>query len=413
MKDAPEVSAANSAISSPATTGRLISLDAFRGATIAAMMLANNAGDWSNVYGPLKHADWHGWTFTDTIFPFFIWIVGVAIPFSLVRRMEQGEKQSVLLARIIRRSLLLIALGIFLGTVGYLYKMAFAPEGVAHWFKDWMENVRFPGVLQRIGVCYLFTSIIVLRTGIRGQIIATAFFLVSCWLLMSFGSMPGFPAGDLSKEGNFAHWVDKSLFEPHLYRKTWDPEGLVSTLPAVATCLFGVLTGHLLRSARSAETRAVWIFVWGNILMFAGQLLNLSMPINKPIWTSSYSLFMAGLAMNVFGVFYWFMDIKGWQKWAKPLSIYGMNAITVFVLAGILGRLSIEKKIMVDGKEVPLKSFLYGKFFTPMAEPGGIFYGLGAETAAKNASLLWALIYMVGLYLVAYVFYRKKWFIRL
>ena len=389
-------------------SSRLISLDAFRGATIAAMMMANNAGDWSHVYPPLSHSEWHGWTFTDTIFPFFVWIVGVAIPFSFLRRLQEGEPQSKIIGRIIRRSLLLIALGIFLGSVGHLYKGFFAPEGFSFWMHKWAAEVRIPGVLQRIGVCYLFTSLIVLRTNIRGQIIATISVLAGYWLLMTFGSMPGFPAGDLTKDGNFAHYVDKSLLAPHLYRTTWDPEGIVSTLPAIATCLFGVLTGHLLRSKLSATEKTVWMFVAGNGLMFAGQLLNLQMPINKPLWTSSYSMFMAGLAMNVFGVYYWVIDVKGWHKWSKPLAIYGMNAITVFVLAGILGRLSIEKKIVgADQKAIPLKSFLYENTFGKLAS------GVNPIVAPETASLCWALSYMVVLFCVAYFLYRRKWFLRL
>lgn len=374
--------------------GRLMSLDVFRGITIAGMMLVNNPGSWGHIYPPFKHAAWHGWTFTDIIFPFFLWIVGVAIPLSLVRRVDEGENKGILFSRIFRRFLILFGLGLFLAGFPFYN---FAED---HWVK-W-ETYRIMGVLQRIAICYLIASTIVLFTKVRGQIIWTLLLLGSYWLIMASNSMPGFPRGDLTMEGNFSHFVDMNVLGSHVWKsaKTWDPEGLISTIPAIASCLMGVLTGHLVRSKLSMEEKAAWILSGGAILMWVGQIMNIWMPINKPIWTSSYAVFMAGLAMTVFGVCYWLVDRQKYQTWAKPFAIYGMNAITVFVLAGVLGRLSLEIKVQVAEKPIALKTYLFENFFKPLGETP--FLG----------SFVWALMYVTLLYLVAYALYRKKWFIR-
>ena len=376
---------------------RLMSLDVFRGLTIAAMMTVNNAGDWSNVYPTLKHTEWHGWTFTDTVFPFFVWIVGVAIPFALVRRLEEGQAKGPLLAKILRRSITLYAIGVFLNGFPFY-------DFIKHQGLDW-SMYRIPGVLQRIAICYLVSSIIVLNTKIRGQIIAAAAFLIGYIVLMRCGSMPGFPVGDLSKEGNFSHYVDTLVWGKHVYEKakTWDPEGFLSTLPAIGSCLLGVLIGQLLRSKRSEAEKASWIFTSGALLMFGGQLLNFWMPINKPIWTSSYALFMAGLAATVFGVCYWLVDVQRYQKWCKPFAIYGMNAIAVYIAAGILGRLTI--KFAAGDGITPLKTFFYDSSFGKLATSGVL--------RPENASLCWAVSYALLMYLIAYVLYRKKWFLRI
>jgi predicted acyltransferase len=256
--------------------------------------------------------------------------------------------------------------------------------------------------------------VIFLRTGVRGQIWWTAALLLVYWLLMAFAPFPvnvhgqtRYISGVFERGDNFSAYVDSVLLNgpvigTHVWRSTkpWDPEGIVSTLPAIATCLFGVLTGHLLRAKRSQSEKTAWLMVVGALLMWLGELLNLWLPINKSIWTSSYAVFMAGLAMICFGVYYWFVDVKGCRTFAKPFAIYGMNAITVFVLSGLLGRLIVEVKFPgVEGKSVALKTILYDNLFVPLASP-------------KNASLLWALMWVAMLYLVAWVMYRKKWFVK-
>jgi predicted acyltransferase len=194
--------------------------------------------------------------------------------------------------------------------------------------------------------------------------------------------------------------------------KTWDPEGIFSTVPAIATCLFGILTGHMLRSKQTPETRTAWLFVVGNLLLFAGAVMDFWLPINKKIWTSSYSVFMAGMAMNCFAVCYWLVDVQGWRRWAKPFAVYGMNAIAVFMLSGLLGRILPAIKVAtVAEKKIGLQSYLYDHLFAPFASPDTAPF-LGFLASPKNASLMWALLYVLMLYLVAYGMYRRKWFLK-
>lgn len=395
-----------------ATNSRLLSLDVFRGATIASMMLVNNPGTWSHIYAPLEHAEWNGWTFTDTVFPFFLWIVGVAIPLSTARRIEQGQSRRTLLLHALRRAAILFGLGLLLAALGYFIDGSLGRKGFGTWLHDVLTNIRIPGVLQRIAVCYLATMAIFLTTRLRGQIVWIVGLLLGYWALMQFAPFPvnvhgetRWIAGLYEKGDNFSAYVDNLLLNgptlgTHVWAsaKTWDPEGTISTIPAIATCLFGVLTGHLLRSPRTPAEKTAWMMVGGVLLMWLGLIWDLALPINKSLWTSSYSVFMAGLAMVCLGAYYWLIDVQGWRRWAKPLAIYGMNAITVFVLAGVLGRL-LSIKIEAAGNLVSIQAWLYGNVFSPMASP-------------KNASLLWALMYVTVLYLVAWGMYRKKWFVK-
>jgi len=380
--------------SNAAANERLMSLDVFRGATMAAMLLVNNPGDWDNLYSQLDHAAWNGWTFTDLIFPFFLWIVGVAIPLSLGRRLENGEPRQKAVWRILRRSVIIIALGVALnGFPRYDF-----------------STIRFPGVLQRIGVCYLFASLIFINTTIRGQVIATLSLLAGYWLLMALMPVPGWGRGLLSEHGNFSEFVDTLLLHGHMWRetRTYDPEGIVSTIPAIATVLFGIMSGQLLRSRLSAPEKTAWLFVAGNFLLLAGQIMNYWLPINKKLWTSSYAVFMAGMAMNVFAVCYWLVDVKGRKTWAGPFAVYGMNAITVFVLTGLLGRISTLVKVGAEnGNPIVLKTWLFGHL-------KAVFERIGGPLATpKNSSLLYALMYVALMYGVAWVMYRRKWFVRL
>jgi predicted acyltransferase len=396
-----------------------MSLDVFRGATIASMVLVNNPGSWSAAYSPLLHAEWHGWTFTDLIFPFFLWIVGVAIPLSTARRLEQGQSRTELVLHALRRALTLFAIGFALNLFSALIDRSLHSESFPIWLGNVATHVRVPGVLQRIAICYFIASLIFLRAGLRGQVGTVLGLLAGYWLLVGLVPVPGYGAGLLEKDGNLGQYVDNLLLNgPHIgthvarSERTWDPEGVLSTLPAIATCLFGVLAGRLLRSKLIPEAKTAWLLVAGSLLLFAGTIMNVWLPINKSLWTSSYSVFMAGMAATAFGVCYWLIDVQGWRKWTRPFAIYGMNAITVFVLAGILGRLSIGIYLMnSEGKKVMLKTFLYDKFYLPLASPETApFFGFLASP--KNASLLWALTYVAGLFLVAYVMWRKKWVVK-
>ena len=385
-----------------------MSLDVFRGATIASMMLVNNPGSWDAVYEQLDHAEWNGWTFTDVIFPFFLWIVGVAIPLSTAKRLERGETRTSLFLHVARRAAIIFCLGLFLAFFSFVTNGSYAKAGgTGPWFQEIAGTIRISGVLQRIAVCYLIASTIFLCAKLRGQIAWLVGLLAGYWWLMKCAPVSGHAAWTLAKEGNFSAYMDGIVLGKHTWHSgPWDPEGTVSTLPAIATCLFGILTGQLLQLKRSVEQKTAWLFVAGNALMFAGAFMNIWLPINKNLWTSSYSVFMAGLAMDVFAVCYWLVDVKAYQRWAKPFAIFGMNAITVFMLSGILGRILLHAR-PADASATVMnwQSYLYEScFHAPLSA-----WGLDP----KLCSLTWAVTYMLGLYLVAYLMYRLKWVIKL
>jgi predicted acyltransferase len=366
---------------------RLTSLDVFRGATIAAMILVNNPGSWSYVYGQLGHAPWHGATFTDTIFPFFLFIVGVAIVFAFSKRIEAGAPKKDLYLKIIRRSLIIFALGIFLN--GFP-------------FYDF-SVIRIPGVLQRIAICYFFASVIVLTGGIRWQVLWSVLLLFVYWAFMEFYPVPGVGAGVYEPARNFAAYIDNMVLSGHMWTvsKTWDPEGIWSTLPAISTTLFGVLTGHWLRSKKDPLQITVGLLLAGNAVILLGAIWGEYLPINKNIWTSSYSVFMAGLAMVCLAFCYYFIDIKGYKKFTQPFLVYGMNAIAVFVLSGIIGRLTtIIKVTQADGHQITVKHWMYENLFASWLGP-------------MNGSIGYAISHIVLLYLLMLILYKKKIFIKI
>ncbi len=284
------------------TSGRLISLDAFRGATIAGMILVNNPGSWSYVYGPLRHAEWHGWTPTDFIFPFFLFIVGVAMPISFGKRLARGDSRKELMKHVVRRSLILFGLGLF---------MALFPK-----FSNW-DTLRIMGVLQRIAVVYLIASALYLMLEKRGRWVALGALLFGYWAVMTLIPVPGFGAGDLSAEGNLGAFLDRLILgQDHLWRQDpWDPEGLLSTLPAVGTTLLGIFTGEWIVSDRSNQQKVRGLLAASVAALVIGSLWDLLFPINKNLWTSSYVVFMGGMGGLIFGFFYWAIDLR---KVARP-----------------------------------------------------------------------------------------------
>ncbi|OQX08675.1 MAG: hypothetical protein BWK76_23260 [Desulfobulbaceae bacterium A2] len=378
---------------------RLVSLDAFRGATVAAMILVNNPGLSSHVYPPLAHAAWNGWTCTDCIFPFFLWIVGVSLAFSLAARTSRGATRSQLVLVVLRRSVLLFALGLFLSgfPFGVLWQHTFS----------W-ATIRIPGVLQRIAVCYCLAALVTLCTRQRGQIVAIGVLCVSYWLMMQFFPVPEIGAGHYEKGQNFAAYVDSLVLSGHMWSasKTWDPEGIISTLPAIATTLFGVVTGRYLRHCTAApEEKSAWMCVAGAGFLLFGMALDPVMPINKSLWTVSFAIFMHGMALCVFALVYYVIDANGRRKWAYPCVVFGMNAISVFVLAGGLGRIMGLWKLHVplpDGTSASLamKAFLFQQYFAPYFSP-------------RNASLAYALTWVGIMYLVAWVMYKKNVFMKI
>ena len=267
---------------------RLTSLDAFRGLTIAAMILVNNPGSWQNVYPPLRHASWHGWTPTDLVFPFFLFIVGVSISFSMSRRIQQGSVTSAITFKILRRSILLFALGMFLRVFPFFS----------------FQDLRIPGVLQRIAICYLCVALVFLHSGTKGRVGLTLILLVGYWAVMKYVPVPGYGPGVWEFEGNLCSYIDTRLLAGHLYKPTFDPEGILSTFPAIATTLLGTLTGDWLRSRMLHLTKMTGMMTAGGIFIASGLLLHPLFPINKQLWTSTYVLLTAGAALVILGLLY-------------------------------------------------------------------------------------------------------------
>jgi predicted acyltransferase len=367
-------------------TQRLVSLDVFRGITIAGMVLVNNPGTWENIYWPLQHATWHGWTPTDLVFPFFLFIVGVAITLAFKSRLEAGRSMRDLYLKVVKRTLIIFGIGLFLSAFPYFN----------------FSVLRIPGVLQRIAVCYFFGSIIFFNTKVRTQVAITIALLFIYWFLLEFIAAPGFAAGDLSKEGSLPSFIDRVVFGKHVWAqaKVYDPEGLMSTIPALATTLIGVLTGHWLRTKKSPHEKIAGLFVAGAICVALGWAWNSFFPINKALWTSSYVLFTGGLALQFLALCYWTIDINGYRRWAKPFEIFGVNAIALYVGAGLMAELlGVIKVTGPDGMKVSLGSWIYYNLFASWASP-------------INASLAFAIVFVLVWLGLMWILYRRKIFIK-
>jgi predicted acyltransferase len=368
------------------STGRLVSLDAFRGATMAFMILVNTPGDGSHTYWPLRHAEWHGWTPTDVVFPSFLWIVGVAITLSLGRRLARGDSRAGLFRKAAGRAAILFVLGVLV----YAYP-AFD-----------LSTQRILGVLQRIAICYLAAVAIFLTTRLRGQTVWIVSLLAVYWLLMAFVPVPGYGAGRLDVEGNFAHYIDRIVLGSHnyLWTKTWDPEGIVSTLPAIASCLLGVLGGYIVGSKRGFGERSLRMLGLGAVLLAAGLICNHWLPINKKLWTDSFTLFMGGLDFILFAGFLWLVDGRGWRRAVKPMTILGMNAIVIYLASEFLDEALGWVHWSGASGQISLRAWIYGHCFAGLASP-------------YNASLLYAIAYVLVLYALAWAMYRRSWFVRI
>lgn len=374
--------------------GRLLSLDAFRGFAIAAMLLVNNPGDWGHVYAPLLHAKWNGWTFTDWVFPFFVFISGMAMTISLARRAQAGADKGRLLLATSRRALVIIGIGLALNLIPSFN----------------FETVRIPGVLQRLGLCTLLAAPIVLWCGARGVALWALGLMALYSLVQLCVPVPdadGIVHVGLLEPGKDAGaWLDRRLLDGHLWRqaKTWDPEGLLSTLPAVASQLLGVLAGYVLASQRQpAEKTMTWVLA-GLAALWLGQVLDAwLMPINKSLWTPSYVFAMAGWACLVFAVFYWLLDASPrplararWARLLHPLVVFGMNALFLFALSGLVAKTLYTVKL-ADGRS------LGATLYAPLRDSG---------LAPVNASLLHALLFLLVMYAIAWLMYRKHWFVK-
>jgi predicted acyltransferase len=336
------------------TTGRLAALDAFRGATVAAMILVNNPGSWSHIYPPLRHAPWHGWTPTDLIFPFFLFIVGITTTLSLAARRARGDDDRALARRIVRRGTIIVALGLLVSAFPF-----FPPEHVA--------RIRIPGVLQRIGVAYLVAGLVVLRGSWQAQAVVAAGLLLGYWALLALVPVPGtwLPALE-PPEATLPAWLDRLLLDGHLWSATrsWDPEGVLSTLPAIASVLLGALAARFLRGDEPVARRARRLGIVGTVAAAAGAVWGIAFPINKNLWTSSYALFTAGAAALALALCVWLIDVRGWRGWIRPFVVFGVNPIVAFVGSAMISRLLYTTiRVTYGGETVPLQQAIHRTLF--------------------------------------------------
>ncbi len=372
---------------------RLDSLDFFRGATVVAMIVVNNPGTWDAVYGPLRHAAWNGCTPTDLIFPFFLFIVGVSINFAYHTRKKEGLTKKNLI-KIIKRAAIIFLLGLFLAWFTLPLGLMFDGERLA--------TLRIPGVLQRISLVFLFCSLIYFKTNWLGQIRIAAFLLVAYYLMMVLLPVPGFGPSNLEPGTNLAAWSDRLLLDGHLWSQsiTWDPEGVLSTLPAIVTGLLGTLTGQLFHEIKNPAERVSWMFLIGGVLILSGLCWDIAFPINKALWTSSYVLYTGGLAIQALAASHWIIDIHHRQSWIKPFLYFGMNAIFAFVASGILVKILLRMKITDStGEPESLWNYLYQLVYASWLEP-------------KVASLFFALTLVLLFYVILRWMHGRKIFVK-
>ena len=392
---------------------RLLSLDVFRGMTIAGMIIVNDPGDWGDIYPPLRHASWHGITPTDFVFPFFLFIVGVSIVLAYSKRLRRGDRPVTMHAKILRRSILIFLLGIFL---------ALFPE-----FE--FDNLRIPGVLQRIAIVFCVCSFMYLYCGWRVQAWVCGSFLIGYWLVMGFVPVPvddvirnalasgeverawgeavsvvdlaplgeNFVAANYQPGVNLEAWLDRAVIPGRLYETTWDPEGLLSTLPAIGTGILGMLIGHLLVSENDRTRQAFLLLLFGFFAMTIGNIWAWFFPFNKNLWSSSFVMYTAGLASMTLGSLIWIVDLKGQQRWAYVPRVFGANAITAYVIHGTIGSLFT----IAIGDDGPT---LKGAFMDGLE-------GIGLDRTF--VSLLWALAYTAIVFLPIWLLYRKKIFVKI
>ncbi|MET0210242.1 MAG: heparan-alpha-glucosaminide N-acetyltransferase domain-containing protein [Burkholderiaceae bacterium] len=373
---------------------RLVSLDAFRGFAIAAMLLVNNPGDWSALYGPLGHAAWHGWTFTDWVFPFFVFISGISMSFSLARRGQAADRR-VVLPHLWRRGATLILIGLLLNLFPGFQ----------------LETLRIPGVLQRLGLITILAAPIALWCGWRAQA-GWLIGLLAAYTAIQLGvAVPDAQGvvhrGSLLPGQDVGAWLDRWLMDGHLWRtsKTWDPEGLLSTMPAVASQIAGLLAGRWLAlRGRDPAEKAMWFMVAGLGSLWLAQILDAwSMPINKNLWTPAFVFMSTGWGCLLFGVFYWLLDAAPLPRLrasmaarVKPLVIFGMNALFLFALSGVVARLL---SLIHVAQDLTLKGWLFAPLQRLAVDP-------------RLASLLFAAGFVLVFYGVAWGLWRRGWFVK-
>ncbi len=379
---------------------RLLSIDAFRGITITAMILVNNPGSWSYIYWPLAHAQWHGWTPTDLIFPFFLFLVGISISLSINQQSINQSSNVALVSKAFLRMVKLLLLGWFLALFFYDFTIPNYP-----WLQERLYSIRIMGVLQRIGIVYFICVLAFLFLSRRMFYLLAPGLLILYAALMSlvpYSDAEGMRYVGLLIEGNnFAAWIDNIvLTSDHVYKRTsepfaYDPEGLLSTLPAIATCISGVATGECLRYAKTRNSTLSYqiklLFISGLTLSMIGQLTHLVFPINKILWTPSYVLLSTGIALLFLAFCIYLIDHKRYKLWSAPFIVFGANAIAFFMFAGIVGRLML----MIPVGESTLKGFLFNEVFQPL-------FG------NYNGSLTYAFCFLCLSYIVFHNLFKRR-----
>lgn len=359
---------------------RVLALDVFRGLTMAFMVLVGNPGSL-DIYTQFDHAPWNGWTLTDVIFPSFLWIVGVSIALSISGRLARHTSRSTIAMQSLKRSAILYLIGIFIYAIGSFD----------------LHTLRLLGVLQRIAICSFLATLLYLWGSARSWIVWTAALLAAYWLLLRFVPVPGFGAGDLSIEGNLAHYIDRITLGSHNYTGTgtWDPEGVLSTIPALATTLLGVLSGTLLQQRRALTRRCVELLAIGSILVVLGLVSSHWMPINKKLWSDSFCLLMAGLDSILLALLLWLLDVRGLRRGlALPLA-FGQNALAIYILS------EVSSAILWN---YPHTAPLHGRIFQ------ALFAGLHP---AKFASFLYALVTLAVIAAIAWIMRHRGWILKI
>ncbi|MCG6134750.1 MAG: acyltransferase family protein [Nostoc sp. LLA-1] len=373
---------------------RLTSLDVFRGITIAGMILVNMAGVAGDVYPPLAHADWHGCTPTDLVFPFFLFIVGVAMTFSLAKYTEVNKPTSEVYWRILRRTAILFALGLILN--------GFWNQGI--WTFN-LSNIRMMGVLQRISLTYLFASLIVLNLPRKGQWILAGILLIGYWLTMMYVPVPDYGAGVLTREGNFGAYIDRLIIPTaHLYagdgyKNLGDPEGLFSTIPAVVSILAGYFTGQWIRKQPVKSRTSLGLLLLGIGCLVIGWAWGWTFPINKKLWTSSYVIFSSGWALLLLAACYELIEVRLIRRWSQPFEVMGLNAIALFTASILLIKILVRTKIGTGENAITTYNWIYQNIFASWA-------------GTLNGSFLFALLTLLFWLAIAYLMYRQRWFLK-
>jgi predicted acyltransferase len=362
------------------TSGRLLSLDAFRGYTVAAMIMVNFPGSEEHVFFTLRHTKWNGLSFTDLVAPFFLFIVGVSIAFACSGKLAAKAPKGPLYKKIVLRALKIFAIGMFLNAM---------PDF------NWSE-LRYTGTLHRIAIVFLVSAIIYLNTNWKQQAWIAAIILLGYWIILLGVPTPGEGGVVLLPGRNIAAWIDLQFLPGKMWRGTWDPEGIMSTFPSIATCITGMLVGRLIQLPIGTSLKLNYLFTAGIAGAIAGYLVGLAFPVNENLWTSSFVLVTSGFACLIFGVFYFIADELGYSRWCMPGVVFGANAITVYVLGDLFALFFYSFKIS-------------GHTINEHAVNTMVTAGMLPELA----SWIFALAYVAILFIPAVIMYRKKIFIKL